>query len=276
MAQDSQIFVSPAFNYNNSAATSAAQQAQRSLTAEGRERPSVINVSLVHLDYMEEHQFGLKMTVTDIPAGCAKISPLEYEASFIDNNYMDVEVKGFNRTTILQSADGSGCPVKRIFPSALIVLDVNDLKSREIRQIRFTDGNAYDDYNIIYEENGLSLNPDSMTVFKSAGGSLNYDFNLSSMVSLQVPMATAEDDLDNAVRNLAAKHALMPTSSEMRGNKKIYHFLDENGRTTSMLNENGFAELGNVTAPRPFSGQNGIENRAIPLKVFVTRHDVIL
>ena len=275
-AQESQTFVSPAFNYSNSQAKTAQQVFESTLPSANLEQPRQIDVSLTHEEYMELNQFGLKLSVPDIPAGCQEISPLEYEANFIDSNYMDIYVKGFMMTPVYEPPEGGGCPVEQSLPTALIVLDADDLRSRNIRQIRFTDGNARDNYNITYNDKGLSLTPDSMVVFKQSGGNLEYSFDMARMIALQVPMAEIEDNLEEAVRRLAAKHALIPISSETKMGKTIYHFMDDNGRTTGMINQSGYGEIGTVMVSRPFSGQNGLENRAVPLKVFVTRRDVVL
>lgn len=279
IAQESQTFVTPGSAFQNEKARMAQSNERQAMLGENGIVPQYIKLSIIHADYMEPRQFGLMMSVPDTTTGCFDVSPLEYEANFIDDNYMDVTVKAYRRTPSNQSE--GGCEQKFKNASGMIVLSSDDLQSRGVRQIRFTNGNARDNYDIAISGSDIILTPQSMSVFKPANGqSLRHSFDGKTIVALQVPMADNDDNIATQVQTLAASKGLSLISNleeaGLKPHNNVYYFYDNGGYTSSIIGADGYGDIGVIAAPRPFNGENGTTQTAVPLKVFVTRPDMLL
>src|SRR5688572_11778756 len=88
---DNQIFVPPGTSYTNEAADVSRQLREQSLAKTKKIEVNKVDVSLVHYHYMDADQFGIMMKMPNAVTGCFDVSPLEYEARFIDNNYMEIK-----------------------------------------------------------------------------------------------------------------------------------------------------------------------------------------
>lgn len=293
MAQDnveSQIFVPPGSTYFPKAEAQAKALKRASLPPKQTIKANEIIVSLVHYHYMEPDQFGLLMKVPNSVSGCFEVSPLEYEVKFVADTYMDVTVKSFRRKTIKTQNPEFDCNKKSQTVTGLIVLNANDLKKRGIKEIKFNNGSARDVYNIAYKQDSITLTPQSMTAFKAMGLSgpdkdrLTYFYSNENLVALHVPMALDNDSVKQAVNNLASKNSLMPvknhedldTNGNLNGNGHVYYFMDPRGKTLSMLNDDGYMELGAIRIPRPHINEGGRTTIPISLKVFATRPETTL
>ena len=199
-AQESQVFIPPGTDYNNTGATVRKFLKQQSFQSEEGKMPAgTVELSIVHPDYLEEEQFGLLMKKSDTMTGCYDYSPIEYEANFIGNYYLDVEVKHYHRT--LQDAQNPSydCNTTSQVISGMIILSAKDLASKGVRQIRFSNGSARDVYNVTTTQNSVRLTPESMVAFKITGSQgasqtyLEHQFGGDVIVTLQVPMAKADD-----------------------------------------------------------------------------------
>ncbi|HPF78056.1 MAG TPA: hypothetical protein PLF01_02080 [Alphaproteobacteria bacterium] len=284
MAQDDmddQIFVPPGTTFQNHAADVNRQLKKQSLEKSDKIEVGNIQVSLVHYHYMDPDQFGIMMKLANSSSGCFELSPLEYEASFIDDNYMDIKVKDYRRKVTKTENPTFDCDQKSKVVSALVVVSAKDLEKRGVKQIRFSNGKVQDRYDVTLLPDSVVLVPDSMIAFKAQGltgpdkNKLVYYFSGKALVAVQVPMADKDEDIAQSVRNLAYRNALQPVFEQegldTSGKNNVFYFMDPNGRTLDSLNEDGYAELGTIQVLRPYVGPEGRQGLPVALKVFVTR-----
>lgn len=278
---DSQIFITPGSGYTNQG--NAIRQALRRQSQQANNKISVgtVEVSLVHYHYMEPDQFGIMMKAPNALSGCFDISPLEYEASFVEGHFMDIKVKDFRRTPSKTKDVAFDCDQKTKVISGLVVVSAKDLQKRGVRQIRFSSGRNRDAYDVVYRSDSIQLIPDSQISFKAVGlvgadkNKLVHYFGGKNIVALHVPMAAKGDDIAQSVRTLAHQNALQPIFEQegldTSGTDNIYFFTDPKGAMLSGLNEDGYSEIGSIQVPRAYNGPQGRQGTMAPLKVFVTR-----
>jgi hypothetical protein len=285
-AQESPTFLPPGSKWENEAADTAAALARESLREEGGVIPNVVELSIVHHPYMEPAQFGLQMKVPNVSTGCFELSPIEYKANFIEGLYMDIDIAAYKRTPVKTQDVAYGCPATYRAASTLIVLDAEDLRARGVRQIRLSNGNARDIYNVYFRPGAIKLEPESMIVFKVKNGmgptesDLVYQYGQTNIVALQVPMAKKGDNIEAEIRALAAQNALNPVVDAsllpVEESESVFYFTDDAQAASALMGEQGYAELGEIPVLRPYVSANGREERAVPLKVFITRHDMVM
>ncbi len=276
-AQEEQTFVPPGSQWVNKAQERIKILNQQSMEEEGGVTPQELHLSIVRHSYMEPEQFGILMKTPETVTGCFDISPIGYEAKFIADLYMDINVSSYTVKPIKTQKVEYACNQGYRAATGMILLNAEDLKNRGTRQLRFSNGAARDNYNISFENDKIVLTPDSMLVFKTKDGNLSYDRNGGMIIALEVPMANDGDDIAQSVRTIAAKNGLNPVTDmsllpkSASQNSNIFYYMDELGRFTDIVNENGYAELGVIPAPRLFIDENGKEQKAVPLKVFVKK-----
>jgi len=250
----------------------------QSLSDKGFIKPSTVQVSIVHPDYMDDDQFGLQMAVPDVVSGCYELTPLEYEANFVDPYFLDIKVKKYRRIAP-EGANAGNCGTENKQSTGLMVLSRKDLEKRGTKEIRFSTETVTDTYQIFWSASGIELKPESMVVFKAQnmGGSLKdritYEFKNQTMVVLQVPMAEPSDDVERQIAEFAMVRALSPAGeSEASPNgKRVYYFYDNGGHIAGEIGPEGYGELGRITVGRPMDGPGGRRVVAKELSVFVTR-----
>lgn len=238
--------------------------------------PKIINVSIIHPDYMEADQFGLLMKIPNAVSGCYHVSGLEYQTSFIEGNYMDIDVSGYRRTPMKTKDVAFDCAVGTQVITAMIPINAEDFRSRGIRQLRFKSGAIEDLYDVTVTSDSFTLTPTKATAFRptnvNASGALVFNFAGQGIVALYVPMVNKGEDVAQAVQSLALKNGLMPASDpNMPNTAKVFYFIDNSGNILSQIGENGYFELGAVPAIRPYQGGNGKQSLPMPLKVFATK-----
>ena len=273
----------PTFSGKTNEAAEAIRTAQRqSLSDKGFIRPDAVQVAVVHYPYMEENQFGIQMAVPDMVSGCYTLSPLEYEAKFVDPYFLDIKVKKYRRVPPEGANAHKKCDANNKMSTALMVLDKTDLKSRGTQEIRFSTEMGTDTYKVILDDAHLELVPKSMMIFKAQNlaGPLKdrimYSFASDKMVALQIPMAQPGEDLTRQVTQFARTRAMSPATPDAPaswgGNgMATYYFYDQSGHIVSQIGEKGYAEIGKVTVNRPYDGPDGRTETSVELSVFVTR-----
>lgn len=227
--------------------------------------PPVTNVSLVHHTYMEPEQFGIFMKVPDAVMGCYNVSGLSFETSFTEKNHMDINVKGYKRTPIKTKNVSYDCTSGTKVITATIPVNANDLRERNIRQIRFKRGDIEDAFDVQSTETSFTLIPRRNTSFRPAG-SLSHNFGGGGLVKLSVPMLRKGENVTPLLKNFAYGKALMPTD------EGAYVFEDKSGEVLARIGESGYTELGTIQINRPFNNGNGNQMLPTPVKVFATRH----
>lgn len=256
---------------------------RQSLTDKGFIKPNVVQVAVVHHPYMEDDQFGIQMSVPDMVSGCYTLTPLEYEAKFVDPYYLDIKVKKYRRV----APEGANAHLRKCDPqnkmsTALMVLDKKDLRERGTQEIRFSTEFGSDHYKIVIDDDHLELVPRSMMIFKAQNlaGPLKdrilHSFASDKMIALQIPMAKPGEDLSDEIVQFARLRALVPATptdlASWSGNGvAMYYFYDDNGHIIAQIGENGYAELGKITVSRPYDGPEGRTEAPVELSVFVTR-----
>lgn len=266
----------------NEAAEKIRELQKQSQVEKGFIRPTLVNISVVHYDYMEEDQFGILMSVPDMVSGCYNFSPLEYEAKFTEPYYLDIRVKKYRRIAPEGVNAASNCSQNNKMSTALMVLDKKDLKDRGTQKIRFSADAGNDAYDINITDERLELVPESMMVFKitNPGGPLKdrliHAFSSNKLVTLQVPMAKPGEDLTPYVVSFARTMGLSPAPGESLvswgGNGyATYYFYDQGGNTLSRIGQDGYAEIGVISVNRPYDGPEGRTQTAVDLSVFATR-----
>ena len=279
---ESQIYDPTFTGKNNEAEEAAMLQKERQEAELGFIAPTSVNIALVHPNYMEDHQFGIQMSVPDVVSGCFNLSPLEYEANFVDPYYLDIKVKKYRMTTPKGRAELQKCDLQNKQVSGIMLLDKNDLMRRGTQEIRFSSDAGRDTYKIILTDKSVELVPDSASFFKPQGltGALKdriaYNFNDAGAITLHVPMAQDGEDITAQIESFAMSHALAPAESgpmlELGDDGgAVYHFKDSSGRFSSMINEDGYAEIGTISVMRPYDGPEGRTQVPVDLSVFVTR-----
>lgn len=264
------------------AAKEAVAAQERKAAEQGFISPASVQVSLVRESYMEDNQFGLRMSLPDVVSGCFSYSPLEYEANFVDPYFLDIKVKKYRKIEASGNPDTRKCDPQNKTSSAMMVLDKDDLKSRGVKEIRFSSDAGRDVYKVSLQDDILELIPESMTVFKAypLSGELKdrlvHDFGNASTIALQVPMVNAGEDITEQVMSFATAHALTPveknvTMSLSDNNKPTYYFKDSDGRFAAMIGADGYGEIGTITVMRPYDGPDGRTQTPVELRVFVTR-----
>ncbi len=282
MAQsgDSQIYDPTFMGKVPPAVQSANNQKEQQQAQQGFQSPTSITVALVNHDYMDPNQFGIQMTVPDMVSGCFEISPLEYEAEFIDPYFLDIKVKKYRMVMPEGRADLQKCSVQNKMATALMVLDKNDLKSRGTKEIRFSADAGRDVYDIVLTDSEFQLIPQTTNVFKpkSLTGDLKdrmaYSFNGDGTIVLQVPMAKPDDNIAQEIEIFATSRALTPMKNGinvMNNGLKTFAYRDDNGRFGVLLNDDGYAEIGTITVMRPHDGPDGRTQAPVELTVFATR-----
>lgn len=255
---------------------------RQSMADKGFIKPQVVQVALVHYPYMTDDQFGIQMSVPDMISGCYKLTPLEYEANFVDPYFLDIKVKKYRRIAPEGIPGHTKCEKQNKMSTALMVLDKKDLMKRGTQEIRFSTEVATDKYKIIMDDAHLELKPESMVVFKgqNLAGPLKdrliHSFASDKMVALHVPMAQPGEDITQAVVDFARHRALVPTDIQhpaaWGGNGlATYYFYDDNGHIIDQIGEDGYAELGKIEVDRPYDGPEGRTVAPVGLSVFVTR-----
>lgn len=234
------------------------------------------DVSLTHNHMMEPDQFGIVIKTPHAASGCYEISGLDYSTSFIEGNFMDIKVNGFRREPMKGVNPSYECNKGNKVVSGMVVTSAEDLRTRGIRQVRISNGNVEDTYDVILSENSVELKPDRVFVFRPTSKTLSYNFSGKGIVALHVPMAQNGDDLEQAVRNFAYKRALTTDAQDEDPNDNVFFFMDQNGSTLDKLGDQNFVELGTITVSRPYDGPEGRQAIAVPLKVFATRPETTL
>ena len=285
-AQEQQTFLPMGTSWDNTAARTSQQLKQQSLSASTAIPAGIVNVSIIHPNYLESNQFGLLMSKANSIIDCNEYSPLEYEASYIENYYMDINVKHYRRTLKETQSPQFDCDTKSKIISGLIIFNVDDLKKKNVRQMRFSNGTSRDTYNVSITEDSVRLTPESMTAFKAQNLQgpdktyIEYNFTDNTLLTLQVPMAQDGEDVMQAVRSLASQNALQPVFErkglDTSGQNNVFYFTDPNGRALEQIGTEGYTEFGTISVTRPYDGPNGRVGMPTPLKVFLTRPNVTL
>jgi hypothetical protein len=242
-------------------------------------KPQVVHVSIVKEAYMNDDQFGLMMAVPDVVSGCFKLTPLEYEANFIDPYFLDIKVKRYRRVAPEGATKVAQCDRQNRQSTAMMVLSKKDLQERGTKQIRFSAEAGSDNFKINLSDSSLELVPESMVVFKAQGlgGSLKdrivHTFTGGNVIALHVPMANANDDAKYQLIRFAGMHALSPTGDTPTtgNNSNVLYFYDQTGSMTNQIGPDGYGEVGIITVSRPYDGPNGRVWTPVNLSVFVTR-----
>ena len=265
----------------NSTAEHIRQMKQQSQVDKGYIKPQVVHVSIIHPDYLEADQFALQMAVPDVVSGCYELTPLEYEANFIDPYFLDIKVKRYRRIAPEGAAATSACNRQNRQSTGMMVLSKADLLKRGTQEIRFSTEAGTDIYRIQLNDALLELVPESMVIFKAQnmGGELKdrivYNFTGDRMVSLQVPMARPGDNIHGPLLQFATQRAMTPATNQTPApsgqNAPVYYFYDEGGHVAGNIGPDGFGEIGKITVIRPYDGENGRTGTPVELSVFVTR-----
>jgi hypothetical protein len=254
---------------------------KQSLVDKGFIKPQMVQVAIVHHPYMEEDQFGIQMSVPDMVSGCYTLTPLEYEAKFLDPHFLDIKVKKYRRVPPEGTSAQAKCDKQNKMSTALMVLSRKDLQARGTQEIRFTTEVASDNYKVILSDTHIELIPRSMVIFKAQplGGPLKdriiYTFASSKMVALQVPMSGSGENLYEEIRSLAYSRGLVPANNgevAWNGNgRATYYFYDDSGLVISRITDGGYTQLGTIEVNRPYDGPEGRSETPVPLTVFATR-----
>lgn len=243
-------------------------------------KPQVVHVSIVKEAYMNDDQFGLQMAVPDVESGCYKLTPLEYEANFIDPYFLDIKVKRYRRVAPEGATSVAKCDRQNRQSTAMMVLSKKDLQERGTQQIRFSTDAGSDNFKIKMSDTALELVPESMVVFKAQGlgGALKdrivHTFTGGNVIALHVPMANATDDVNHQLIRFAGMHALSPTGDAptRTGNSgNVLYFFDQTGAMANQIGPDGYGEVGAITVNRPYDGPEGRVWTPVNLSVFVTR-----
>lgn len=279
LAQGGQIFMPPNSSFRNDDIARQQEQQARANAEKGFLRPNVLDLSLVSYDYFEPDQFGILLNLPDFVSGCYKYSPLSYNASFVDNNYMEVAVQHYRRERIVTNNPNKDCPSGTQAVSALIILNKADLFNRGINEIRFSNGAATDRYSLIFHKDRTELVPLSQATFKPKGlqglakDRLIHYSKQEDVVALHVPMIKAGDNITDAINAHAKEMGLtaLENSEQFQSTATTFFFKDSSGAALSSLGDQDFIEFGEISVKRPYEGSEGLNEVNTPLRVFATK-----
>ncbi|MEM9469767.1 MAG: hypothetical protein AAF988_06350 [Pseudomonadota bacterium] len=271
LAQESQVFQKPNHRVVNEALQQLEQQQQQIEATQGFITPQKLDVSIVEYDYFEPGQFGILIETDDLITGCWNRTPLEYEASFTEQFYLDILVKHYRRLPGDENCATGGARV-----SALVILTKENMTERAIRQIRFSNGSARDRYDFSLSGDSISLKPLSSIAFHPKNGtSVAYNSNQRKIIALHVPMAKEGDNLSSEILRLARQNNLSVLGQDLSGefapNQNTFYFMDMEGLALEKLGSNDYIDVGVVQVQRPYDGPYGRTTIEKPLKVFATR-----
>ncbi len=278
-AQVGQIFMPPNSSYKNEDIAKQQEQQAKENSAKGFLRPGVLDLSLVSYDYFEPEQFGILLNIPDYVTGCYQYSPLVYNASFVDNNYMEVAVQHYRREKIQTTNPNKDCPSGTQAVSALVTVNKDDLMDRGIREIRFSNGTAIDRYSILYHEDRTELVPMSKAAFNPKGlqgyakDRLIHYKKKNDIVALHVPMIKPGDSISAAIHAHAKEMGLSPldNSEQFQATNTTFYFKDSSGAALSSLGDQDFIEFGEISVKRPYEGSEGLKEVNTLLRVFATK-----
>ena len=269
-AQESHIYQKPGTEVVNETIEMLNAQKDAAESKKGYIKPHTLYLSVVDYDYFEEDQFGILIKTGDIITGCWKLSPLEYEASFTEQYYMDIKVNHYRRTAMT-----GNCPKGNQTVSALIVLNKSDLKAKQVKQIRISNVVARDRYSISLHDDRIELRPITSLAFKTENGPIVHYKGNKGVIALHVPMAEQGDDVANEILRVARMNNLTPLSQDISNryssNNETFFFMDEEGATLERLGNSEYLEVGSVKVQRPYDGPYGRTTIDKPLKVFATK-----
>jgi len=272
---DSHVFVTPGSNFNNNASNIARALQEHSFQKATRYEPNIIHLTLVKPDTMQGNEFAIIMHAPQIVTGCFDFTPLEYKTKMVNNHYLSVNVKSFRR----EAQSHGKCDTRNQTISNQLVLDADDLRSRGIKQIRFSNKRAIDHFDINFDQGNMILRPQSMVAFKPTQlTGVDKDhviFNLGghkNIVALHVPMARDGEDVTNAVRQLAYSHSLLPAFDQagLEKHPNVYYFKDDQNMILEGLKQGSYIEFGQISVLRPYATQDGLAKTPQELKVFAT------
>lgn len=278
-AQGGQIFMPPNSSYKNEDLARQQEQQARENAEKGFLRPGVLDLSLVSYDYFEPEQFGILINMPDFVSGCYKYSPLVYNASFVDNNYMEVAVQHYKREKIVTRNPNKDCPGGTQAVSALVIINKDDIMDRGINEIRFSNGTAIDRYSVLYHQDRTELVPMSKVAFKPKGlqgyakDRLIHYKTQEGIVALHVPMIAPDDDIGDAINAHAKEMGLtaIDHSEQFQSTAKTFFFKDASGAALSSLGDQDFIEFGEISVKRAYEGSEGLSETNMPLRVFATK-----
>lgn len=247
-----------------------------SMQSRGEVEPKEVQVSIVQEDYMEDgDQFALRLMVPEAVTGCYKISPLDYEASFIDPYYLDIKVNFYRVDQIETDAPHIECEKGYKVSSASVPLSVKDLRARGTRQIKFRTKNVTEYYDLSLQDNQVLLRPQSMRIFKAAidsrSGVLAHDMAAPSKLHLYVPAAGENDDLSDQLATFAQAKGLAVGSDAATQSNNMILVRDDRGNLVDELRGAQVKEMGTLYVERQYRGENGLGQTKVPLTVFAKR-----
>lgn len=281
-AQEDQIFVAPGVAYDNAGHTIRRQLQEQSFHAANKYPVGTVEMSIIHPSYLEADQFALLLKKANSMTDCYEYSPLEYEAKFIEDIYLDINVSFYRRNLKSVKNPAYDCNTTSKVISGMVVFSADDLRQKNVRQIRFNNGNVRDIYDIVITPDSIRLVPQSMVAFQGVGlkgvdkNYLEYKFADAQKIALKVPMAQDGEDVTKAVRDLAYRSALEPIFAENGSSldeDNIFYFNDPNGGTVGQITDDEPVEFGTITVLRPYDGPEGRVGLPVNLKVFLIRAD---
>lgn len=239
--------------------------------------PQRIIVDVVREDYMNEaDEFALLLSVPDVTQGCYTLSPLEYEASYIDPYYLDIKVKHYRRELLKTDAPHLDCPGQYSRAQALIPLSRRDLNNRGTQEIKFSTSAATDTYMLVFGDDYVELKPESTVVFQPESEQLGQGFVFESSVQtveLYVPQAQDGDNVAAGLSDFALQKGFLPVQSGGHSDTDDETLLvrDEQGVLGSRLDDNDSQGVGQIYVSRKVRAENGVVDRKVPLTVFAKR-----
>lgn len=281
-SEGGQTFLPPGTNYSNDAALiDRINRKSTNIKDPDIQKVTEVLLEFVREDYMEDKQFGIRMKIPENMTGCFEFSPLEYEASFIESTYMDIKVKNFRRKPIDTKNASYDCDKRNKAVSTMVITSADELERRRIQKIRFSNGQKTDYYQVRLYDDYIQLIPESMVIFKfpniskGAEPKVTHHFRGEDVIiALHVPMAKENDNISDAVRQMAYKQALIPVSSVdgiRISSPNVFLFKDSNGSFLDGLNKDGYKEVGTIQVMRPYLSDRGLARTPVDLKVFATK-----
>lgn len=244
---------------------------QQSMALRGQIKPTTVQVILAREPYMEGDQFALKLRVPDVVSGCFSVSPLEYEATYIDPYFLDIKVKHYERRVTPSQQPHLECEAGYKASEAVIPLSITDLTTRGTRQIKLRTDVITELFDVSFDGLTVTMRPQSAVVFKPQNTVL--DLGVATMLRLYVPMAREGEDVRAQLASFAQSngYAVEPTPEVKRqgviDNSLIIR--DERGALLSQLPpEGGVLQLGTIDVLRPVRNADGVYNARFPLTVF--------
>lgn len=204
--------------------------------------------------------------------GCFETMPFELEQK-IEGKSLTVDLK----FPIVRLDNTPGCEKKRSMETAEMILDLDELRDKEINVVRLMSKYSTRVFDLELTDNMFKLIPRESVMSQG----IEYWIPPKNTVMLSVPMAKTDlyykDDILQELAMVAENNGLEPIENKIsdfmpqKSQYNRFYFLDTEGKIRDALSDTSKTiTIGKVHRTEPFYGPNGKYDKKIPMDVIAT------